>query len=141
MVQIDRRQSLLPRCEDELRHGRLHFCPFPAVPGIYLSASGASFSIGDRSAHRASGGLVERGSRHRGSAARLSSSMVVWGGAWDLGTGRGRQQLLHRWCTCGTWIWPSRGATLIVVGECVGDLGTGGGAERWIGLVGDVAEG
>jgi hypothetical protein len=35
---------LLPRCEDELHHSRLHFCPFPAVPGIYLSTSGASFS-------------------------------------------------------------------------------------------------
>jgi hypothetical protein len=39
--------------------------------------------------HRAGGGLVERGSRHRGSATHSSSSMVVWGGAWDLGTGRG----------------------------------------------------
>jgi hypothetical protein len=37
---------LLPRCEDELRHSRLHFGPFPAVSGIYLSASGASFSTG-----------------------------------------------------------------------------------------------
>jgi hypothetical protein len=32
---------------------------------------------------------VEHGSRHRGSATHSSSSMVVWGGAWDLGTGRG----------------------------------------------------
>jgi hypothetical protein len=79
--------------------------------------------------HWAGGGLMERGSRHRGSATHSSSSMVVWGGHGIWAPGEGRQQLLHRRCTCGMWIWPPRGATLVLVGECVGDLGTGGGAE------------
>lgn len=34
--------ALLPRCEDELRHSRLHFRPFATAPGLSLSATGRS---------------------------------------------------------------------------------------------------
>jgi hypothetical protein len=79
--------------------------------------------------HRAGDGLVEHGSRHRGSATHSSSSMVVWGGAWDLGTGRAAPTASPP----AVYLWDvdlaAEGCDARPRRRVWGDLGTGGGAE------------